>query len=292
MTSRDIYNNSGVRDFDVDAYCSKYSSDEQYLSSPWQSDEFMLASDTAGFSVSYNDIEKLTTATGALVVCLNIGTDPPDVRKPSPCARKECWFDPTSAPKAKALSIIGNLLLQQYQKWQPATKFRQCLDPTSEELKRVCLSLRKASGTDRILFHYNGHGVPRPTENGEIWVFGHLYTHYMPVSVTEIRSWLDGPALYVLDCNAAEMLFPFFVTSSSLSENEYVPPPHISTQERKKSYQSYASFRKTKKSNDMIVLAACRVNETLPVNPKYPADLFTCCLTMPIQTAVRAFIMQ
>ena len=24
---------------------------------------------------------------------------------------------------------------------------------------------------DRILFHYNGHGVPKPTTNGEIWVF-------------------------------------------------------------------------------------------------------------------------
>jgi hypothetical protein len=24
---------------------------------------------------------------------------------------------------------------------------------------------------ERVLFHYNGHGVPRPTVNGEIWVF-------------------------------------------------------------------------------------------------------------------------
>ena len=24
---------------------------------------------------------------------------------------------------------------------------------------------------DRVLFHYNGHGVPKPTLNGEIWVF-------------------------------------------------------------------------------------------------------------------------
>ena len=22
-----------------------------------------------------------------------------------------------------------------------------------------------------MLFHYNGHGVPKPTQNGEIWVF-------------------------------------------------------------------------------------------------------------------------
>jgi hypothetical protein len=24
---------------------------------------------------------------------------------------------------------------------------------------------------ERVLFHYNGHGVPKPTINGEIWVF-------------------------------------------------------------------------------------------------------------------------
>ena len=24
---------------------------------------------------------------------------------------------------------------------------------------------------ERVLFHYNGHGVPKPTTNGEIWVY-------------------------------------------------------------------------------------------------------------------------
>ena len=24
---------------------------------------------------------------------------------------------------------------------------------------------------ERVLFHYTGHGVPKPTANGEIWVF-------------------------------------------------------------------------------------------------------------------------
>ena len=28
----------------------------------------------------------------ALVLCLNIGVDPPDIVKTSPCARKECWI--------------------------------------------------------------------------------------------------------------------------------------------------------------------------------------------------------
>ena len=30
-----------------------------------------------------------------------------------------------------------------------------------------------------MLFHYNGHGVPRPTPNGEIWVFNKVRTVVM-----------------------------------------------------------------------------------------------------------------
>lgn len=26
-----------------------------------------------------------------------------------------------------------------------------------------------------MLFHYNGHGVPKPTVNGEIWVFNKVW---------------------------------------------------------------------------------------------------------------------
>lgn len=47
----------------------------------------------------------------ALVLCLNIGVDPPDVIKISPCARLECWVDPLSMQPAKALETIGELCL-------------------------------------------------------------------------------------------------------------------------------------------------------------------------------------
>ena len=35
---------------------------------------------------------QMKTVSVALVLCLNIGVDPPDVMKTSPCARMECWF--------------------------------------------------------------------------------------------------------------------------------------------------------------------------------------------------------
>lgn len=31
------------------------------------------------------------------------------------------------------------------------------------------------SQEERVLFHYNGHGVPKPTVNGEIWVFNKVW---------------------------------------------------------------------------------------------------------------------
>ena len=36
-----------------------------------------------------------------------------------------------------------------------------------------------------------------------------------------------------------------------------------------------------------IQLAACGVDELLPMNPELPADLFSSCLTTPIKVALR-----
>lgn len=37
-------------------------------------------------------MDQMKTVSVALVLCLNVGVDPPDVLKPSPCARMECWL--------------------------------------------------------------------------------------------------------------------------------------------------------------------------------------------------------
>ncbi|KAL1452749.1 hypothetical protein WDU94_006949 [Cyamophila willieti] len=36
--------------------------------------------------------EKMKTVSVALVLCLNVGVDPPDIVKTQPCARLECWI--------------------------------------------------------------------------------------------------------------------------------------------------------------------------------------------------------
>jgi len=87
--------------------------------------------------------EKLKTTAVALVLCLNIGVDPPDVVRISPCARLECWVDPLSMQPAKALEAIGKNLQAQYERWQPRAKYKMHLDPTVEDVKKLALSCRR-----------------------------------------------------------------------------------------------------------------------------------------------------
>ncbi|CAK4081189.1 unnamed protein product [Aphanomyces euteiches] len=193
----------------------------------------------------------------ALVLCLNIGTDPPDIIKPNPCARKECWVEPFSMPAQKALETIGKTLQSQYERWQPRARYRQSLDPTADEIKQLSVSLRRHAKNDCVLFHYNGHGVPRPTANGEIWVFNKTFTQYIPLLVYELQVWVGTPSIYVFDCSAAGILLQHFRSTDAA-----------------------------------LVLAACGPDEVLPMSPSLCADVFTSCLTTPITIALRWFLSQ
>lgn len=211
--------------------------------------------------------DRMKTGCVALVLCLNIGVDPPDVIKISPCARMECWIDPFSMSAQKALDAIGKNLQLQYEQWQPRARYKLQLDPTIEEVKKLCSHCRKSAKSERVLFHYNGHGVPKPTANGEIWLFNKTYTQYIPLSIYELESWLGTPSIYVFDCSAAGMIL------NALCEQ---PEGGLNG--------SAASAMK-----DCIILAACGSQETLPQHAELPADVFTSCLTTPIKIALRWF---
>lgn len=273
-------------------HINNYFSNNLYLEDEWHSEDYLYSGvdELPPGDSSWRLKDKMRTVGVALVVCLNIGIDPPDIVKPNPCARKECWFDPTGQ-KQKGLEYIGNALQQQYEKWQSKAKFKQCLDPTSEELRKVCLNLRKTSRTDRLLLHYNGHGVPNPTKNGELWVFGKHYTHYTPVAICELRSWLGDPAIYVLDCSEAGVLIPHLIDNYSLKDSESMFFDNIESSSYKQN-ASTMSLGSVSSENSTIVLAACKINEHLPFHPAYPIDIFTSCLTTPTTIAIRWFILQ
>ncbi|VFQ71153.1 unnamed protein product [Cuscuta campestris] len=213
--------------------------------------------------------DRMQTGCVALVLCLNISVDPPDVIKISPCARMECWIDPFSMAAQKALGTIGRTLNQQYERWQPKARYKISLDPTVDEVKKLCTTCRKSAKSERVLFHYNGHGVPKPTANGEIWLFNRSYTQYIPLPVSDLDSWLRTPSIYVFDCSAAGMIVNAFIE-----------------------LQDWNASTSSGASRDCILLAACEAHETLPQSAEFPADVFTSCLTTPIKMALRWFCNQ
>ncbi|GFO38269.1 regulatory-associated protein of mtor [Plakobranchus ocellatus] len=225
--------------------------------------------------------ERMKTVSVALVLCLNVGVDPPDVVKISPCARMECWIDPHTMSPQKALESIGLNLQKQYERWQPRARYRQSLDPTVDEVKKLCTSLRRNAKEERVLFHYIGHGVPKPTSNGEIWVFNKTYTQYIPLSLYDLQIWMGSPSIYVFDCSNAGIIIDLFKTFTDQREQEAATSGQINPE------QSVPSSIK-----NSILLAACGSTEHLPMNPDLPADLFTSCLTTPIKVALRWYVLQ
>ena len=106
---------------------------------------------TSGPVSKWRPKARMKTGCVALVLCLNISVDPPDVIKISPCARKECWIDPFSMAPPKALETIGKTLHSQYERWQPKARYKLQLDPTLEEVKKLCNTCRKFARTERVL---------------------------------------------------------------------------------------------------------------------------------------------
>lgn len=272
--------NSNRRDRDSDAASSSYTNATATTSMAYFPQNIVLCElrheafeacapsgpSDSGLVSKWRPKDRMKTGCVALVLCLNISVDPPDVIKISPCARMECWIDPFSMVPQRALEMIGKNLSAQYERWQPKARCKYQLDPTVEEVKKLCNSCRKYAKSERVLFHYNGHGVPKPTGNGEIWLFNKSYTQYIPLPISDLDSWLKTPSIYVFDCSAAGMIVNAFIELHDWNASV-----------------SSGSAR------DCILLAACEAHETLPQSAEFPADVFTSCLTTPIKMALRWF---
>lgn len=224
--------------------------------------------------------DRLKTVSAALAICLNIGVEPPDQLKTNPGAKLEAWQDPTHPPVQKALETIGKSLQAQYETLAIRTRYKQYLDPSVEETKKFCVSLRRNAKEERVLFHYNGHGVPKPTASGEIWVFNKNYTQYIPVSLYDLQTWLQAPTFFVWDCSDAGNILNNFHRFVDKHEDEEKKQLEADPTYPAVNYRPY------------IHLAACAMKENLPTNPLLPADVFTACLTTPIEMALWFFVLQ
>lgn len=235
--------------------------------------------------------DRMKTMSVALLLCLNVGVDPPDVLKISPCARLECWINPLAMQPQKALEAIGKALQAQYDRWQPRARYKMQLDPTVDDVKKLCITCRKNAKSERVLLHYNGHGVPRPTVNGEIWVFNKSYTQYIPLSVYDVQTWTGTPSIYVLDCSAAGLIVNAFCKFAKQRQAngaaDEVSPSHDAAASPGDEDGAVASPMR-----ECILLAACGADELLPQSADLPADVFSACLTTPIKMALRWFCMR
>ncbi|KAG5582222.1 hypothetical protein H5410_052849, partial [Solanum commersonii] len=154
-------------------------------------------------------------------------------------------------------------------KWRikDRARYKISLDPTIDEVKRLCTTCRNYAKSERVLFHYNGYGVTKPSVNNEIWLFNKSYTQYIPLRISDLDSWLKTPSIYVFDCSAAGVIVNAFIELQNLAASNSSGPS----------------------TRDCILLAACEAHETLPQSAEYPADIFTSCLTTPIKMALRWF---
>jgi len=213
---------------------------------------------------------------GVLAVCLNAEVEPPDSRCPRHlrAVMSFCGIDLQAMSMhdpRKVVAAVGRELEQRFMHLHGsrACAYRQCLDPTSEQVQRTCLKLRREAGEDNLLLHYSGHGVPAPSTLGELWFFNESYTEYVPARVVDVAQWLGAPRLMIFDTACSEHAVGSLKVHFGAAQQQALecggPLP-------------------------IIALGATSAGERLPVSEVFPADVFTACLTKPLEMAMQLSI--
>ena len=90
---------------------------------------------------------------------------------------------------------------------------------------------------------------------------------------------LGAPCIYVWDCAAAGYLVGGYRLVAESRDSQPTTSEDPSNQPRIPFCSSYH-------------FAACQADEILPTDPNLPADLFTSCLTSPVETSLHVFALQ
>jgi regulator-associated protein of mTOR len=103
-----------------------------------------------------------------------------------------------------------------------------------------------------------------------------------PILCSKALVLMIRPTVYVWECGGAGNILSNFGKAAERKDSE-----------AKAAREAHgASDLPTSTYADAIHLAACLAGQTLPMSPDLPADLFTCCLTSPIETSLRHFVLQ
>ncbi|CCW63429.1 unnamed protein product [Phytomonas sp. EM1] len=202
-----------------------------------------------------------------LLMYLHTCGGPPDFPRISPCATLECWIDPLVAQGTPAVGSggsegIAEMLERQYRSvLRSNIPISRVVEANLEAASMMLGKARNLARDGRVLVHYNGHGMPRATELGEVWVFDRDHTHYVPFNIMDMADLIGTPSLYIFDCNAAGAILRHWQKNGL----------------------------HTKRPHDLFI-CACDAHETLPLNPILPADMLTACLTTPLKMALWWYI--
>ncbi|KAJ2158944.1 Target of rapamycin complex 1 subunit kog1 [Coemansia sp. RSA 552] len=280
---------------------------------------------------SWRQREKVRTEAALLVVCV----DPDFVDQtrrlgPENRATMEAWAAPHTLGDAKKVSIIGQNLLSQFCQISPKILCKPLLSCEALRLQRNCLELRRKAEDQRLLFYYNGHGVPPPTPDGSFYVFQKQPVNggyppvrptYTPINILALENWIGHPCAYVWDCASAMTIVNAFGRAAQARDAEISRIRSVA-----KAVDIVLPLAKAKPSqvlttcahlvnvmaphagskgpntatlrlavlpdiyHENIHFAACSVDEQLPTSPELPADLLTACLTTPVKMAMRFWI--
>ena len=207
--------------------------------------------------------DPLKTGQMILCCCLNIGTDPRGFTKPRNTSTTYSWVNTKDRQKREVGVDITMAIAANLQRYCGNTTTTDSLcDPTPETIKKACSAASASVSKDRVLYYYNGHGVPAPTMNHECWYFDENITAYVPMSIGEVFNSLGERAVYVFDCPNSERLFKWFVHRNDILRKQ------------------------NKRRAEYIVFSGYGEFDEPQTNPNFPVDVFTACLTTPLSIAL------
>ena len=134
--------------------------------------------------------------------------------------------------------------------------------PDDRDIEKACSTARASVPDDHVLYYYNRHGVPAPTANHECRYFDENITTYVPMSIGEVFNSLGERAVYVFDCPYSERLFKWFVHRNDILRKQ------------------------NKRGLECIVLSGYGELDEPQMDPNFPVDVFTACLTTPLSMAL------
>ncbi|PIA17170.1 WD40 repeat-like protein [Coemansia reversa NRRL 1564] len=235
---------------------------------------------------------KIRTSGALLAVYLNL-EDTSEFHSPDPKVQPvlETWVNPHTLPNQPRKSdVVAQNLVDQFGQIASQVIYKPLVDRSFARLKEYCIHYRNTVDDERIMFYYNGHGMPLPTSEGDFWVRQRQYNPQVytdeakcvSLGAETLSQWIGSPCVYVWDCaNAMKIVHAFEKHADIQGKNKAVVDLKMVK----------LALCNSGRCED-IHFAATGPDEQLPTEPKLPADLFTACLTTPAKAMIRYWLLR